>query len=180
MDCQFPFGLATAPAIFNALAEALEWILRSRGKKYIVHYLDGSLLLGHPNSEECVVALSTTPSTCRELGVPLAADKVEGPAPVLTFLGIELNTKAMSLALPRDKLAALCEILQRVQGAKYIRDLHQLQSLIGHLNHLWQVLSLGKAFLNNLFPLASHMRQGQVRRLNNAARLDLTWWQFMI
>ena len=24
------------------------------------------------------------------------------------------------------------------------------------------------------------MRQGQVRRLNNAARLDLPWWQFMI
>ena len=52
--------------------------------------------------------------------------------------------------------------------------------LIGHLNHLCQVLPLGKAFINNLFPLASHMRQGQVRRLNNAARLDLAWWQFMI
>lgn len=133
MDCQLLFGLATAPAIFTALAEALEWILWSRGKKYIVHYLDGSLLLGHPNSEASVVALSTTPSTCRELCVPLAADKVEGPAPVLTFLSIELNTMAMSMALPRDKLAALCEILQRVQGAKCIRDLHQLQSLIGHL-----------------------------------------------
>ena len=72
-------GSVSAPAILNALVEALEWILRSRGVKYIIHYLDDFLLLGHPNSEECVVALSSTLSTCRELGVPLAA--VEGPAP---------------------------------------------------------------------------------------------------
>ena len=100
VDCQLPFGLATALAIFNALEEALEWILGSRGVKYIIHYLDDFLLLGHPNSEECAAPLSTTLSTCRDLGVPLAADKVEGPAPVLTFLGIEFNTVAMSLALP--------------------------------------------------------------------------------
>ena len=73
------------------------------------------------------MALSTTLSTCRELGIPLAADKVEGPAPGLTFLGIKLNTMAMSLALPHE-LAALREILRRVQGAKCVHDLHQLQS----------------------------------------------------
>ena len=95
VDCQHTFGLAAAPAVFNALAEALEWILRSRGVKYIIHYLDDFLLLGHPNLEECAVALSTTLSTCRELGIPLAADKVEGPAPGLTFLGIKVNTMAM-------------------------------------------------------------------------------------
>ena len=27
VDCQLPFGLASAPAIFSALREALEWIL---------------------------------------------------------------------------------------------------------------------------------------------------------
>ena len=48
-DCQLPFGLATAPAIFNALAEALEWILKSRGMHYVIHYLDDFLLLGHSN-----------------------------------------------------------------------------------------------------------------------------------
>ena len=91
--------------------------------KYIIDYLDDVLLLGHPNSEECAVALSTTLSICRELGIPLTEDKMEGPALVLTFLGIELNTMAMSLALPHDKLAALHEILQRVQSVKHILDL---------------------------------------------------------
>ena len=35
VDCQLPFGLASAPAIFNSLAEALEWILRSKGFRAI-------------------------------------------------------------------------------------------------------------------------------------------------
>ena len=102
VDCQLPFDLATAPAIFNAIAEALEWILRSRGVRHVIHYLDDFLLLGHPNSDECAIALRTTLATCRELGVPLAADKVEGPAPLLTFLGIELNTMTMSLGFPAN------------------------------------------------------------------------------
>jgi hypothetical protein len=31
VDCQLPFGLASAPAIFSALAEALHWVLHHRG-----------------------------------------------------------------------------------------------------------------------------------------------------
>ena len=46
VDCQLPFGLASAPAIFSALGEALEWILRQRGVKAVIHYIDDFLLLG--------------------------------------------------------------------------------------------------------------------------------------
>ena len=99
VDCQLPFGLASAPAIFNAMADALEWILRSRGIRAIIHYLDDFLVLGAPASDKCQRALELTIRTCDELGVPLAMDKVEGPCNILTFLGIELNSTAMSLAL---------------------------------------------------------------------------------
>ena len=121
VDCQLLFGLATGPAIFNTLAEALEWILKSRGVHYVIHYLDDFLLLGRPNSDECAKGLHTTLASCWELGVPLAEDKVEGPVPFLTFQGIELNTMTMSLRLPEDKLASLRDLLHRVQNAKCIR-----------------------------------------------------------
>ena len=84
-------------------------------------------------------------------GVPLAEDTVEGPVPFLTFQGIKLNTMTMSLRLPEDKLACLRDLLHTVQNAKCICDVHQLQSLIGHLNHMCQVMPLGRAFLNSLF-----------------------------
>ena len=148
VDCQLPFGIATAPAIFNAIAEALEWVLRSRGVRYVIHYhyLDDFLLLGHPNSDKCAIALRTTLATCHELGVPLVADKVEGPPLLLTFLSIELHTMTMSLGHPANKLAALHDLLHRIQGTKCIRNAHQLQSLIGYLNHTCQVMPLGRAF----------------------------------
>lgn len=43
----------------------------------------------------------------QELGVPLAENKTEGPAWQLTFLGIQLDTVAMTLRLPEDKLVDL-------------------------------------------------------------------------
>ena len=176
VDCQLPFGLASAPAIFNAIADALEWILRSRGIRAIIHYLDDFLVLGAPASDECQRALELTICTCDELGVPLAMDKVEGPCNILTFLGIELNSTAMSVALPADKLLKLQHMLQAAQGAKCIKDYESFESLIGHLVHATKVLPLGKAFLNQLFAVFRALKPHQVRRLNSAAREDLAWW----
>ena len=41
---------------------------------------------------------------CREAGVPIEESKLEGPASALTFLGIEIDSLAMELRLPADKL----------------------------------------------------------------------------
>ena len=87
VDCQLLFRLASAPAIFSAIAEALEWVLRQCGVCCMLHYLDKFLLLGSPYSDECAQALAITLSTCSELGIPLALNKTEGPTTELTFLG---------------------------------------------------------------------------------------------
>ena len=49
------------------------------------------------------MALETVLRGCADLGVPLAMDKLEGPVPCLTFLGIEIDTEAEVLRLPQDK-----------------------------------------------------------------------------
>ena len=58
IDTALPFGLRSAPKIFNALADAVEWILRQEGIEVVLHYLDDFLLVGAPNSPECERALS--------------------------------------------------------------------------------------------------------------------------
>ena len=102
-----PVRVASVPAIFSAIAEALEWALRQRGVRCMLHYLDNFLLLGSPYSDECAQALATTLTTCSELGIPLALDKTEGPTTELTFLGVLLNSASLSVSLPQDKLQAL-------------------------------------------------------------------------
>ena len=177
VDCQLPFGLASAPAIFSAVAQALEWILRDRGVHHMIHYLDDFLILRAPNSQECAEALAITLRTCTELGVPLAPNTIEGPTTSLTFLGIQLDSTALSLSLPVDRLVELRGMLDRWVGSKCIREAKQFQLLVGHLVHATQVVPLGKAFLANLFPLAQALKPGCCRRINALARGDLAWWQ---
>ena len=176
VDCKLPFGLASAPAVFCAVAEALEWVLRSRGVCNLIHYLDDFLLLGAPDSDECLQALRTSLLVCQELGVPLAVHKVEGPSTRLTFLGLELDTSNMLLALPQDKLLKLRHLLAGWLHAKCVRDTQQFQSLIGQLVHATQVVPLGKAYLSRLLALAQNLQVGQFRRLNLDAIADIAWW----
>ena len=99
MDCQLPFDLALGPVIFSALGTALEWILRQRGVKAVIHYIDDFLLLGPPSSPECKDALAVTFQTCQELGVPIAPEKTEGPITSIIFLGIQLDLTSMGVSL---------------------------------------------------------------------------------
>ena len=73
----------------------------------LLHYLDDFLLIGKPHSDECAVSLELTEAVCRLLGVPLAMLKREGPSCLLVFLGILIDTMAMELRLPPERLERL-------------------------------------------------------------------------
>ena len=130
VDCQLPFGLASAPAIFCALSQALEWILRQQGIGSVLHYIDDFLLLGPPN---CAHDLALTFSTCAELSISLAQEKIEGPVTALSFLGIQLSSQHMSLTLPADKLQQLHSLLR--DFIPHIYNHSHFNSLVGHLVH---------------------------------------------
>ncbi len=88
VDGMLPFGLRSAPKIFNTLADGLEWCVRAEGVQHVFHYLDDFIVLGAAESPECSESLCSLKQTCRGLGVPLAEEKQDGPTSVITFLGI--------------------------------------------------------------------------------------------
>ena len=94
VDAQLLFGLRSAPMIFSAIADALEWIVHDRGISYCMHYLDDFLTVGPAESDVCERNFELLKSTCKDLGVPLKLEKVESPATTLVFLGIQLDTVA--------------------------------------------------------------------------------------
>ena len=49
IDTTLPFGLRSAPMIFSAVADALAFIIRSRGDAGLDNYLDDFLLVGPLN-----------------------------------------------------------------------------------------------------------------------------------
>ena len=112
IDQQLPFGLRSAPVLFNGYADALEWIMRNEGVQNLLHYLDDFLVLGPAGSGECQAALQSMLSLCDRLGIPLAHEKIEGPSTSLVFLGIMLDFTSVEVKPPEDKLARLLSELQ--------------------------------------------------------------------
>ena len=68
------------------------------------HYLNDFITIGPPNSDVCQRNLWTISAVCESLGVPLAVDKTEGPTSCLTYLGIEIDTVAGILCLPKGEV----------------------------------------------------------------------------
>ena len=176
IDKQLPFGLRSAPILFNALADALEWILRERGISNVIHYLDDFLVFGSPGSKECSIFLECMQATCSELGVPLALDKIAGPCTRLTFLGIELDTEKMQALLPADKLLRLKVELHAWQDKKSCTR-KDLEHLIGLLQFAVKVVPQGRPFVRRMINLLSVAKEGHHHiRLNAEFRSDLAWW----
>ena len=101
IDCMLPFGLRSAPKIFHAIADALEWIVEREGLEHIFHYLDDFTVVGPPDSNTCQKYLDILARTCSDLGVTLAPEKQEGPSTAIIFLGIKIDTIQQVLRLQR-------------------------------------------------------------------------------
>ena len=120
VDSVLPFGLLSAPKIFNAVADALQWVMLSKGVTFIFHYLDDFVTVGAPHSQECEQRNKTKLATCEQLGFPVALAKCEGPTTCLSFLGIEVDTASMQLRLPTDKLERINNLVNKWVGRKCI------------------------------------------------------------
>ena len=77
---------------------------------------------------------------------------MEGPDVRLTFLGIEVESCAMELRLPEDKLREVQSLIQRWQGRKSCLR-KALESLVGKLSHATKVVQPGKTFMRQMFEL---------------------------
>ena len=104
VDMALPFGLRSAPYIFTAIADVVEWILtHNYGVTFLRHYLDYFMTLGPPASPVCHYNLQACIRLCTILGLPLHPRKLEGLTTCLSILGIELDSTTLQARLPEEK-----------------------------------------------------------------------------
>ena len=142
--------------MFNAVADALQWIFERPGVKRNPLLRRIFVLSAPSDSHECRDALKSVLETSARLGVPIASHKTEGPASVITFLGIELDTEACTLHLPEEKLVQLKREILRWQGRRSCTK-RELLSLIGHLQHACCVVRPGRSFLRRMIALTKEV-----------------------
>ena len=177
-----PFGLRSSCHLWERYATATEWIITNVfGVADILHYVD-DFFLAAATKVACLHSLAQTKRAFDELGVPDAPDKTEGPTTRLTFLGVQIDSEAMTVSLNRSRLEAIRLLLREWVGRDAC-SLRQLQSTIGTLAWAAQVVRHGRTFLQHLRDLATAHHATRKPHdttaiaITNDVRDDLAWWQ---
>ena len=180
-DLVLPFGLRSAPYIFNQVADAFQWICRELfAVRDLIHLLDDYLTAGPPSSRICAQHLQIILSACKYLGIPVADEKTELPTTSLTFLGIQLDTDLLEARLPDDKLMELRELLTTFSGLTSCSK-RDLLSLLGKLNFAASVVTAGRTFMRRLWDATLSVPELYHRvSLGPTCQADLTWWRYLL
>eukprot|EP00794_Sanderia_malayensis_P008298 gene8298-9181_t len=111
-----------------------------------------------------------------QTGVPLAPEKIVGPATSITFLGIEIDSTHMCLKSPQDKLCALqLEITSWFVKKKCTQ--REPLSLIGKLCFAAKIIPSGRTFLRRLIDLSNTVKRlSHHISINTEAQQDIAWW----
>ena len=67
--------------------------------------------------------MSVILETFNNTGLPIDPAKTEGPATTITFLGLEVDSIALEVRLPREKLENLKQLLHGFRGRKALLSL---------------------------------------------------------
>jgi hypothetical protein len=180
VECCLPFGLATAPFLFNLFAEALHWILQCLLHAfYINHYLDDFIAITHsPSMSDPAGAFDEVYHTVTDyLGIPRNTRKDE-QGTCVTVLGIQIDSIAMEARLPREKLCRATLDAAAALNATSL-TLKQTESLTGLLAFCSRVVRLGRTRLQSLYTFQAVFPHGSRtrRRIPYEVRDDLEWWR---
>ena len=179
-DTRLPFGSRSSPFIFNTFAIALAWIMVTIGQiGFLIHYLD-DFFIASATRDGCQNDLDIFLLICKEIGVPIADDKLCGPTNVLTYLGIEIDTVNMQVRLPEEKFNKIMVLVKQWVKKKKCTK-RELLALIGLLSFACKVVKSGRIFLCRLIDLSTSVTSlNHYIYLNQEAREDINWWvQFL-
>jgi len=174
VDTRLPFGSRSAPGIFHRLTQSVRRMMERRGFNAIVYLYD--FLVIADLQTECLKAYNTLCSLLCDLGFSLSSNKLVPPCQKLTFLGIEIDTCQLTLALPSDKLNSLKQLICIFKTRKRANK-RQLQQLAGRLNWACKVVFGGRTFLRRILDRMNTMPTSSSQcRLTLDFKRDIEWW----
>lgn len=162
------FGIASLPAFASLISGETARILQAAGIRCCVMLDD--FLLAASTREACVAAIATALDILASLGWVVNPNKVEGPAQELDFIGIVIDTVALTVhAKPSLVRSSLDSIAALLTCAKI--DKPKLEQLLGKLGWITSLVPRGKPYLMEGYKALQRYTYFSI--LN---RSDLAWW----
>ncbi len=157
-----PWGLSTAPGLFQEATAAVAAHLRKQGLQVIV-YLDDFLLVA-PDLATATAQLARLYAELHSLGLTINMKKSSVvPTQQIKFLGLEIDSVAGELRVPAEKVAlTLTELNEfKLQHAGRARvPLKALQSLVGRLSFLSRAVRSGRVYLRHMWDAIKQQATG--------------------
>lgn len=176
-----PFGCSIACSTFEKFSSFLHWALaKNSNNPNIIHYLDDFLFAGSSNTSHCAQLAVSFQTLCNQFGIPINADKTQGPTINLTFLGLSIDTISQTIFIPEDKRQELKSCLTLLLESKKV-SLKQMQSLCVSLNFVAKALPGGRTFCRRFYNATIGIRKSHFMiKVTNSIRADAKIWiQFL-
>ena len=136
VDKCLPFGSSISCAIFQAISDAIAWIVAYRSRKPNVNYLDDYLFAAALKSL-CERQIEQFLQICEEIRFPVALEKTYWGTTILTFLGLLLDTRRQVICIPMDKLVKALNWVEYFLNKRNKKaTVLEFQKLCGILNFL--------------------------------------------
>ena len=173
-DVVLSMGLRIACYIGQRITNALMYIYKRLSFEGI-NYLDD--LGGAERKNRARRAYSALKGLLKDLNMWEAEEKACPPAHIMTFLGIEYNTINLTIALTKDRLTELKNLVSEWLR-KEAAEIKQVQSLLGKLNFACATVRAGRVFLARIiaFLCQFYIEDKQVLPIPSHIKKDLEWW----
>jgi hypothetical protein len=142
-----------------------------------IRFLDDFFLIG--DSEAAMSRhLHLAQSVIRQFGLVVNPDKTEGPAQVLSFLGVQLDSVNQTVSCTPERVEELMVLLRSLLHQRVITRGHTA-SLIGKLSFAAQVLPGARPFMRRMLDTlhqCTSKRHSAPVRVDPGFREDVLFW----
>lgn len=175
LDTRLAFGLRCAPYVFTRISDFVSKCMARKGFK-VLNYID-DFWIKEETFASCAKAQMELIVLLGRMGFSIAWSKCTSPSQKCVYLGLEFNSKNMTISLPKEKLIKLHKELEFFVN-KTRATKHQIRRLAGVLSHSARVIRGGRTFSRRILNLLKGMKEGNPRiYLNEGFHLDLQWWR---
>lgn len=168
-----PFGCKSSAAICQRVANAVLYILAQKSC-YALAYLDD---YGGCDTtlKQATDSYNTFKDVCKTLGLQLAEQKCSPPATKMEWLGYQVDSVKMSVAIPANKLEQILHECQLwIPRTKVNKKM--IQVLAGKLVYISQCVRSARKFIARILATLRSMQQKEWITIGPTFKADIRWF----
>lgn len=177
------FGQSSAPYCFTKLMKPVLTYLRTNGHT-LVGYLDDIWITGNSFSS-CLNSVKTVANILESLGFVINMEKSNfTPTQNCKFLGLQLNSRKMTLELPTEKRIKIYELTKNISSKSTIK-IREFAQFVGTLTAACPAVSYGWLYTKQFerekyLALEKYQSYDAKMRISSSLQEDFKWWERII